>query len=122
MVPEVVCRGLQTLKLEAAGVTVLDSMNYLPMSLAAVGKAFNLTEVQKGYFCHKFNTAENCNYKGHRPDAFFYDPANMKPEQRTKFYDWYNRHRNDEFDFQQELRTYCESDVKLLMDGCLKFR
>ena len=46
--------------------------------------------MKKGYFPHKFNNTENQNYVGPYPDAWFYDPASMKPAKRDKFYQWYN--------------------------------
>ena len=46
----------------------------------------------------------------------------MKPDLRVKFLAWYERHRNDSFDFQAELLRYCRSDVDVLRKCCLKFR
>ena len=40
----------------------LDSMNFLPISLANLPEAFNLQELCKGYWPHYFNTLENQNY------------------------------------------------------------
>ena len=34
---------------------VLDSLNFLPMKLADLPKAFGLTELKKGWFPHYFN-------------------------------------------------------------------
>ena len=34
---------------------VLDSLNFLPMKLADLPKAFGLTELKKGWFLHYFN-------------------------------------------------------------------
>ena len=86
--PEIITRGRAILRLKAAEVTIVDSMAFLPMGLAAMPKAFGLVEKQKGYFCHFFNTAANFDYVGKRPDAHYYGPANMKPEARDKFYQW----------------------------------
>jgi hypothetical protein len=62
-------RGLQLLRVEGAGVVLLDSLCFLPMALSAMPKAFGL-EGAKGYFPHHFNREENWNYKGPLPDAW----------------------------------------------------
>jgi hypothetical protein len=41
------------------------------------------------YFPHYFNVKENMNYVGPFPDAAFFDPTMMKPEDRNKFYKWH---------------------------------
>lgn len=40
-------------------IRVLDSLNFLPMKLAELPKAFGLEEMKKGYFPHFFNTKKN---------------------------------------------------------------
>ncbi|CAC5379364.1 unnamed protein product [Mytilus coruscus] len=46
----------------------------------------------------------------------------MRPEKRQAFIKWYNKHKYDPFDFQEQLMTYCKSDVDILRKGCLAFR
>ena len=64
----------------------IDSLCFIPMKLAAFPKTFGLTELQKGYFPHFFNRAENQNYVGPLPHANFYDPDGMSSDDREKFY------------------------------------
>ena len=47
----------------------------------------------------------------------------MDSKKREKFLTWYNQQvvSNAIFDFQEELLKYCQSDVKLLKEGVLKF-
>ncbi|CAH3184361.1 unnamed protein product [Porites lobata] len=47
----------------------------------------------------------------------------MDSKKREKFLTWYNQQvsSNAIFNFQEELLKYCESDVALLKEGCLKF-
>ena len=47
----------------------------------------------------------------------------MDSKQRETFLTWYNQQvvSNAVFDFQEELLKYCQSDVKLLKEGFLKF-
>ena len=63
-----ITRGTEIIKLVCGGVTILDTLNYLPMPLAAMPKAFGLKGA-KGHFPHFFNTKENWNYVGPLPDA-----------------------------------------------------
>lgn len=98
-------------------------MNFIPMALSKIPKAFNLSELAKGYFPHLFNNRENqqtildC-----LPDMKYYNPGDMMPEDREKFISWYDEHKNDTFHFQKEITKYCRSDVDILRRGCLKFR
>ena len=48
----------------------------------------------------------------------------MSVSGRKNFEKWYDEQvaKNVEFDFQNELVEYCESDVKLLKQGCLTFK
>lgn len=67
---KIIIRGLQLITMRAQSITILDSLNYLNMPLAAFAKAFDLPST-KGYFPHLFNTAENWNYEGEIPDAWY---------------------------------------------------
>ena len=44
------------------------------------------------------------------------------PQARTEFDLWYEEHKDDMFDFQKELKSYCWMDVQILKQGCLSFR
>ncbi len=61
-------------------------------------------------------------YNGEWPDAYFYDPAHMKPAVRDQFYNWHREQQGNVFNFREELLTYCESDVDILKGACLAFR
>jgi hypothetical protein len=65
--------------IEIAGVRIIDSLNFLPMPLAAMPKTFDEKELRKGYFPHFFNTIANIDYKGPLPDPSFYGADSMKP-------------------------------------------
>ena len=52
----------------------------------------------------------------------FYDPDAMSNDSREEFLNWYFKHEHDVFDFSKEIHEYCLSDVKILMEGCIKFR
>ena len=58
--PSIIMRGMEILQLEYCGVKLLDSLNFLPMGLAAFPKALGF-DAAKGYFPHLFNKKENWN-------------------------------------------------------------
>ena len=104
----------------------IDSMSFFQMPLSAFPKTFGLTELCKGYFRHKFNLPGDRyqNYVGILPSLDYYMPKTMSPEDRHAFETWHQEQRDQGvvFDFKKELREYCESDVRLLKQGCLTFK
>jgi len=85
-------------------------------------KTFELTELAKGHFPHKFNTPENENYIGKYPEPEYYGYETMKKKERTEFLDWYESVKYEPFNFREEMQKYCKSDVDILRRGCLKLR
>jgi hypothetical protein len=65
-------RGTKMLKLVIQNMKFIDSLLFLPASLAALAKSFNLP-LKKGYFPHLFNVLENHSYSGRIPDKKYYD-------------------------------------------------
>ena len=101
----------------------LDSVNFLPMPLSRLPKSFGLTEVKKGFFPHLFNTPENENVVlSHLPETHFYSPNTMSKGRRAEFFTWYEQHQQDTFNFQEEIQSYCVSDVDILRKACCEFR
>ncbi|KAG5876882.1 hypothetical protein JTB14_007458 [Gonioctena quinquepunctata] len=106
-------------------VKFLDSLNYFPMALSKLPKAFGFTELKKGYFPHLFNTVDKQNYIGLIPPLEYYDPDNAKDEKaREELMKWHADKvaTNYVFHFQKEIEEYCISDVDILTESCLKFR
>jgi hypothetical protein len=126
VIPEVIMRGAKVLTLSVPkfNIKFIDSLSFIPMRLADFPTTFGLDELAKGYFPHLFNRKENKNYVGHLPPSQFYNPDGMSPEEMEKFLEWHNglRENNYVFDFQQEILTYCRSDVDILRRCCLEFR
>lgn len=121
--PELIMRGSKIILMTIGNIKFLDSLNYFPMPLGKLPRAFELGgEFKKGYFPHFFNTTENENYIGALPPVEYYSPDTMKTEDRNIFLQWYNKHKNNEFNMQKEIVEYCVSDVKILTEACLKFR
>ena len=102
----------------------IDSLNFIPMSLAQFPKTFGMTELCKGYFPHLFNKEENQNYVGPIPPEADYSPNMMKPEVREAFRAWHKEQRDNGyiFNFKEEIIKYCRSDVDILRKCCMEFR
>jgi hypothetical protein len=120
--PTIISRGLEILSMEFGGIRFLDSLNFLPMGLAAFPKALGF-DAAKGYFPHLFNRRENwtCQQQG-LPDRSYYGVNHMKPKAKADFDVWYTQHKDDFFDFRKELLYYCKVDVDILTQGCMRFR
>ncbi|XP_073254414.1 uncharacterized protein [Porites lutea] len=121
--PEQLVNGAKILSLSLADLRFLDSLSFLPMPLAAFPKAFGLQELKKGFFPHFFNTQDHQDYIGPIPAQDYYDPQGMSPARKEEFMQWHAERRAEhyEFHFQEELLSYCQSDVRLLKEGCTKF-
>jgi hypothetical protein len=116
--------GLEILQIKVGDLTILDTLNYLPMGLAALPKAFSLQAV-KGYFPHFFNKRENYGYRGALPGKEFYGMETMKAQPKADFEKWHEEKSKEEgyeFDMWAELLRYCEADVSILRQAAMKFR
>lgn len=115
--------GAKIIYFESGDLIFKDSLNFFAMPLEKFPATFNLTELHKWYFPHAFNRECHFNYSGRYPPKEDYDPDSMASKKREKFLTWYDQKvaSNAVFDFQEELLKYCQSDVKLLKEGCPKF-
>lgn len=59
------------------GVTLVDSLKILPMSLKKLGKNFK-SEVQKGVFPYNFATWQTLNYEGRLPDYEHFESMSLQ--------------------------------------------
>ena len=102
----------------------IDSLNYVPMSLAKFPKTFGQDELCKGYFPHRFNKEENQNYVGPIPCQNDYGVNFMRPGEREAFITWHDEQvaNNYRYDFREEIIKYCRSDVDILRKCCLLYR
>ncbi|CAH3024367.1 unnamed protein product [Porites evermanni] len=116
-------QGAKILYFESGNLIFKNPMNFFAMALEKFPATFNLRELHKGFFPHAFNREENFEYSGEYPPKEYYHPAEMDSKKRDKFLAWHARKVAEQavFNFQEELLKYCESDVKLLKEGCLKF-
>lgn len=115
--------GAKILYFESGDLIFKNSINFFAMPLEQFPATFNLIELHKGFFPDAFNRKENFDYSGEYPPKEDYDPDSMNSKKRDQFLTWYDQKLADNpiLNFQEELLKYCESDVKLLKEGCLKF-
>ena len=116
--------GAKVLSFKSGPLKFIDSLSFLPMSLASFASTFNLTELKKGFFPHLFNLPHHQNYVGRIPDIEFYDPDSMMSDKKEELLHWHSEQvaRNVTFNFKKELIAYCQSDVALLKAGCEAFQ
>ena len=111
----------------------VDSLNFLPMSLAAFTKTFGFTttidghELKKGHFPHFFNTPYNlARYNGPLPALKYFGGANMSTGGYKDLKEWHKQalitYSSKPYNMLREMDEYCESDVRLLKAGVMKFR
>ena len=118
---EQVRNGGKIMQLNFDRIRFIDSLSFFQMPLSAFPKTFGLTELKKGHFPHLFNRPENQDYIGPIPALHYYMPEVMSVSGRKAFETWHAQ-QTGTFNFAEELMAYCESDVKLLKEGCLKFK
>ncbi len=103
-------------------IKIMDSLNFLPMKLSALPKAFGLNELKKGWFPHFFNTRDNQHFVDPYPEPKYYGHDFMSINEREELLTWHRTKTDEEFDFRKEILDYCRSDVDILRQACLKFR
>jgi len=85
-------------------------------------KTFELAELAKGHFPHKFNTPEDQNCTGRYPGSKYYGYETMNKKERNEFLEWYESVKYETFNFREEMHKYCKSDFAILRRGYLKLR
>ena len=123
---DIIYRGAKSLSMTVPifNIKFIDSINFIPMSLAKFPKTFGQDELCKGYFPHMFNKEENQNYIGPIPCQNDYGVNFMKPGEREAFMAWHDEQvaNNYRYDFREEIIKYCRSDVDILRKCCLLYR
>ena len=122
-VSKVLMTGQKILYFECGQLKFKDSLSFLNMPLEAFTKTFGLTEAKKGYFPHAFNRAENQDYEGPIPALAYYETHCMSTKKKQAVEKWHDEQvvKGKTWNFKTELLAYCQSDVKLLKEGCLMF-
>ncbi|XP_025163157.1 uncharacterized protein LOC112590523 [Harpegnathos saltator] len=88
--PKFILNGTKIILLTVGQTKFIDSINYMPMRLSMLPKAFGLKGISgKGLFPHLFNTVENQYYTGPLPDIRYFSPDTMKLDEREEFLAWH---------------------------------
>ncbi|XP_029165854.1 uncharacterized protein LOC114936725, partial [Nylanderia fulva] len=123
--PRVILNTTKIVVLTLGHTKFIDSINYMPMYLFELPKAFGPAEgTNKGILPHLFNTIDNQFYVGALPGVQYYSPDSMQMKEREKFLAWHSEmtRANFVFDFQREILLYCRNDVDILRRACMAFR
>jgi len=84
--PNIISVGNKGLSLEVKfDYIFIDSLSFTLCALRDFPKTFELAELAKGHFPHKFNTPENQSCIGKYPDFEYYGYETMKKKERTEF-------------------------------------
>lgn len=115
--------GTKVLHFKQKNLTFKDSLNFLNMPLAAFPKTFGLKELKKGVSPHKFSKLENLHYEGPIPNLEYFEPQHMSKDKKKECEEWHTQQvqKGDTWCFKEEMLEYCQSDVNILREGCLKF-
>lgn len=106
----------------------IDSRRFIPLPLRAFSNTFNVNELTKGYFPYRFFTTQNKDYIGKMPALEWFDFDSLKDHEnplkseRKKALAWYEEHKNDTINLYEMCMKYCESDVALLREGCIRYK
>ena len=122
-VSKVLMTGQKILYFECGQLRFKDSLSFLNMPLEAFPKTFGIKEFKKGYFPHAFNKEENQDYEGPIPALEYYETHTMNTKKKQAVEKWHDEQvvEGKTWNFKSELLAYCQSDVKLLKQGCLMF-
>ena len=122
---EVILNGSKFMRIRVKNcrITFLDSCNFLPMRLKEFSNTFDL-RVKKGYFPYLFNTLENKRYNGPIPELSYFDPDGLSTGERAELVTWHEAKTlsGEAYSMETEIAIYCQDDVRLMKEGCLRFR
>ncbi|XP_024117194.2 uncharacterized protein LOC112138787 [Oryzias melastigma] len=110
------------LKDEDYNLTFIDSLSFLTMKLSDMPEALGFENLCKGFFPHGFSSEERLTYVGAFPPASDYGFERMSDDQQREFQKWYAEASKSVFHFEKEARLYCENDVEILAEACVRFR
>ncbi|CAM9215636.1 unnamed protein product, partial [Heterosigma akashiwo] len=124
--PDIIMNGTKIMyaKFKGINLKLVDSINFFGCALEKLPSMFGFQdEVKKGFFPHRFNIPFNQHKVFDRyPGVEFYDIDSMKPEKRQRFLEWYESVKDNQFDFDAEMKAYCDDDVKVLARACMTFK
>ncbi|KAL3976503.1 olfactory receptor [Sarotherodon galilaeus] len=100
----------------------IDSLSFLTMRLSAMPKALGFEDKSKDFFPHKFSSRDRLKYVGPYPPPSDYGVERMSLSEREEFLRWHGEASRGVFNFEKESLYYCQNDVNILREACIKFR
>jgi len=94
-------------------ISLVDSLNFLNLSLDKLTKEFNI-DIRKGYFPHSFVNKNTLNYIGNKPNYSFYKELNIDKNE-------YNKIPNENWNLKLECLNYLNKDLKGLYEVMIEF-
>ena len=117
--PQVLMNGNKILCIKMLNITILYGYLFFGNSLKKLPKIPNIdVECEKGFHPYFFF---DLNYVGPIVDKKYFDISCMDNDERMKFQEWYESKRDKEYNFENEVKTYCCNDVKILRLCCIEF-
>ena len=112
--PDVIINGAKIISIyvPGMGITFKDSLNYFPMALSKLPRAFGFQE-------------KNAKYEGKLPEMKWYDADGMSASSKKEFEKWYESEKETvgvKWNLREQLLKYCINDVDILRNCCMLFR
>lgn len=117
-------RGTKILNLKLKHSTFMDTMLHLRGSLKSLGESFKLDGLKKGYFPYLYCTDENIRkHKEDRenniltfiPEKHYFGLDSFKSKKDWDDFNlWHDSQKDIEWNFEEELESYCVNDVSML--------
>lgn len=100
----------------------MDSVSFLPFPLRKLPDAFVLTDT-KSWYAHDFDTEENLDYVGSKPDVSYYGLNELGEKLKWEFLTWYESEKSEKpFNKRRVLQRNSQDDVSHLRSACRVFR
>ena len=123
LTPSIVPRGnkILSMSIPCLNINILDSMQYTHCSLNKLASRYNLQ--QKDNFPHMFNKEENYEYSGKVPplSTFCSETANAAIFEEKQKHVQHLEKTKYEWNFKNEINTYCRADTEILCKAMLLF-
>lgn len=91
------------MSLQAGGVKIIHTLNFLPMSLAEFTTAFGVHNLKKGYFPNFFKRGRDSIGTMLVPYQMQHEGNTMKEKERAAFLKWYGEVKDAVFRFSERV-------------------
>jgi hypothetical protein len=120
--PKILLNGTKIISIKFRKVKIIDSYSFIDISLEKFSDTFQIRDFKKLYFPYLFNIPANQSYVGKVPDKKYFNYELLDESRKIEFDIWYEKRKENIYNFKYEFETYCRNDVCLLALGCIAFR